>query len=45
MDEINKFSKRVIRYANLGTSAGSIAYKFLETKFLEKPFFVKSLIF
>ena len=36
MDEINKFSKRVIRYANLGTSAGSIAYKFLETKFLNK---------
>ena len=36
MDEINKLSKRVIRYANLGTSAGSIAYKFLETKFLNK---------
>ncbi len=36
MDEINKLSKRVIRYANLGTSAGSIAYKFFETKFLRK---------
>ncbi len=36
MDEINKFSKRVIRYANLGTSAGSIAFKFFGTKFLKK---------
>ena len=36
MDEINKFSKRVIRYANLGTSAGNIAFKFLGTKFLNK---------
>ena len=36
MDEINKFSKRVVRYANLGTSAGSIAFKFLGTKFLNK---------
>ncbi len=36
MDEINKLSKRVIRYANLGTSAGSIAFKFLGTKFLNK---------
>ena len=36
MDEINKFSKRVARYANLGTSAGSIALKFLGTKFLNK---------
>ena len=36
MDEINKFSKRVLRYANLGTSAGSIAFKLFETKFLNK---------
>ena len=36
MDEINKFSKRVARYANLGTSAGSIALKLLGTKFLNK---------
>ena len=36
MDEINKLSKRVIRYANLGTSAGNIAIKFLGTKFLNK---------
>ena len=36
MDEINKFSKRVARYANLGTSAGSIAIKLLGTKFLNK---------
>ena len=36
MDEINKFSKRVFRYANLGTSAGNIAVKILGTKFLKK---------
>ena len=36
MEEINKFSKRVARYANLGTSAGSIAFKLLGTKFLNK---------
>ena len=36
MDEINKLSKRVARYANLGTSAGSIALKFLGTRFLNK---------
>lgn len=36
MDEINKLSKRVLRYANLGTSAGNIALKFLGTKFLNK---------
>ncbi len=36
MDEINKFSKRVIRYANLGTSAGNIAIKLFGTKFLNK---------
>lgn len=36
MDEINKFSKRVARYANLGTSAGNIALKFLGTKFLNR---------
>ena len=36
MDEINKLSKRVMRYANLGTSAGNIALKFLSTKFLNK---------
>ncbi len=36
MDEINKLSKRVMRYANLGTSAGNIALKFLGTKFLNK---------
>ena len=34
MDELNQFSKRVKRYANLGTSAGSVALKFLTTKFL-----------
>ena len=36
MDEINKLSKRVARYANLGTSAGSIALKFLGTRLLNK---------
>ncbi len=36
MDEVNKLSKRVLRYANLGTSAGSIAFKLFETKFLKK---------
>ena len=36
MDEINKFSKRVVRYANLGTSAGNIAFKLLGTKFLNQ---------
>ena len=36
MDEINKFSKRVARYANLGTSAGNIALKFLGTRLLNK---------
>ena len=36
MDEINKFSKRIARYANLGTSAGSIALKFLGTRLLNK---------
>ena len=36
MDENNKFSKRVARYANLGTSGGSIALKFLGTRFLNK---------
>ncbi|MFL2661462.1 MAG: ABC1 kinase family protein [Alphaproteobacteria bacterium] len=36
MDEINKFSKRVQRYANLGTSAGNIAVKIIGTKFLKK---------
>lgn len=35
MDEINKFSKRVIRYASLGTSAGNMAVKMLGTKFLK----------
>ena len=36
MDEINKLSKRVLRYANLGTSAGNIAIKLFGTKFLKK---------
>ena len=36
MDELNKFSKRVKRYTNLGTSAGVLAFKFLETKILKK---------
>jgi len=36
LDEINKFSKRVARYANLRTSAGSIALKFLGTRLLNK---------
>ena len=32
MDELNKFSKRFKRYANLGTSAGSLAINFLGSK-------------
>ena len=36
MEEINKFSKRLKRYTDLGTSAGSLAVKFLSTKFLVK---------
>tara|TARA_X000000950_G_scaffold260636_1_gene330200 strand:- start:74 stop:1408 length:1335 start_codon:yes stop_codon:yes gene_type:complete len=35
MDERNKFSKRVKRYANLGSSAGMIALKFASTKLLK----------
>lgn len=34
MDEKNKFSKRVKRYANLGSSAGIMALKFASTKLL-----------
>ena len=36
MEEINKFSKRLKRYTDLGTSAGSLAVKFLSTKFFGK---------
>jgi len=32
MDEINKFSKRFKRYTDLGSSAGTLAFKFLGTK-------------
>ena len=32
MDELNKFSKRFKRYADLGTSAGSLAINFLGSK-------------
>ena len=36
MEEVNKFSKRFKRYTDLGTSAGSLAVKFLSTKILGK---------
>ena len=36
MEEVNKFSKRFKRYTDLGTSAGSLAVKFLGTKILGK---------
>ena len=36
VDELNKFSKRVKRYASLGTSASSFALNFLGTKFFNK---------
>ena len=36
MDEVNKFSKRFRRYANLGSSAGTLALKFLGTKVFGK---------
>ena len=36
MDELNKFSKRVKRYASLGTSAGSFAVNFIGSKFFNK---------
>ncbi len=36
MDELNKFSKRIKRYASLGTSASSFALNFLGTKFFNK---------
>ena len=32
MDELNKFSKRFKRYADLGTSAGSLALNYLGSK-------------
>lgn len=35
MDESNKFSKRIKRYANLGTSASLIALKIASSKFLD----------
>ena len=35
MDESNKFSKRIKRYANLGTSAGMVALKFASSKILK----------
>ena len=34
MDELNKFSKRFKRYADLGTSAGSLALNYLGSKIL-----------
>ena len=36
MDELNKFSKRIKRYASLGTSASSFALNFVGTKFFNK---------
>ncbi len=36
MDELNKFSKRVKRYASLGTSAGSFAFNFIGAKLLNR---------
>ena len=36
VDELNKFSKRIKRYASLGTSASSFALNFLGTKFFNK---------
>ena len=36
MEEVNKFSKRFKRYTDLGTSAGSLAVKFLGSKILGK---------
>ena len=36
MDELNKFSKRVKRYASLGTSAGSFAFNFLGSRIFNK---------
>jgi len=36
VDELNKFSKRVKRYADLGTSAGTIAFNFIGTKIFNK---------
>ena len=36
VDELNKFSKRIKRYASLGTSASSFALNFLGTKFFDK---------
>ena len=36
MEDVNKFSKRFKRYTDLGTSAGSLAVKFLGTKILGK---------
>ena len=36
MEEINKFSKRLKRYTDLGTSAGSLAVKLLSSKFFGK---------
>ena len=35
MEENNKFSKRLKRYANLGSSAGIMALKFAGSKFLK----------
>ena len=36
MDELNKFSKRVKRYASLGTSASSLAFNFIGSKLFNK---------
>ena len=32
MDELNKFSKRIKRYTDLGSSAGILAVKFLDPR-------------
>ena len=34
MDEKNRLTKRIKRYANLGSSAGLLALKFASSKFL-----------
>ena len=33
MDELNKFSKRIKRYTDLGSSAGIVAAKYFGSKF------------
>ena len=36
MDEINRFSKRIKRYSDLGSSASSLAFKFLGSKIFKE---------